>query len=391
MGQDATMPAAKSLSLVQQLRGAGRLAIDATHGLTDLVEAMHAGVARLPGQAPAQRHGGISGMVYRSMHGITTLVGGGVDATLRRLEPLLNRPGASSPRTEALLAALNGVFGDHLAASGNPLAIPMQLRREGRPLQAAPPAAGPQPLVLIHGLCMNDLQWRRGDADLAAELAALGYTPLHLHYNSGLHISDNGRELALLLERLLEAWPVPLQDLTLVGHSMGGLLARSAMHHAEVAGLRWPRRLRRLVFLGTPHLGAPLERGGQQLQMLLGLSAYSRPLVALARRRSAGIQDLRWASLREQDWGRRSLLPLPAGVDCYAVAATTAKNPDGLPARLLGDGLVPLASALGQHRENARRLRFPPAHQWVLAGAGHLALLQHPAVRAKLCEWLSPR
>ena len=385
------MPDTQPRPLIRQLRGAGRLAVEATHGLADLVEAMHAGVARLPGQAPAQRRGGIGGLVYRSVHGITRLAGDGLDLLLRGLEPLWQAPGASSPRAEALLAALNGVIGDHLAATGNPLAIPMQLRREGRPLQAAPPAAGPRPLLLIHGLCMNDLQWRQGRTDLAAALAALGYTPLHLRYNSGRHISDNGRELALLLERQLRAWPRPLQDLSIIGHSMGGLLARSALHHAEVAGLQWPRRLRLLVFLGTPHLGAPLERGGQQLQQLLGLSAYSRPLAALAGRRSAGIQDLRWASLREEDWGRRSRLPLPAGVDCYAVAATTAKHPDGLPARLLGDGLVPLDSALGRHREAARRLRFPLEHQWVLAGAGHLALLAHPAVQARLCDWLSPR
>lgn len=390
------MPTPQPRSLIQQLRGASRLAVAATQGLSDLVEAMHAGIARLPGGPAQRRKRGIAGLVYRSVHGVSALVGGGVDAALQGLAPLLDRPGAGSLRGEALLAALNGVFGDYLAATDNPLAIPMQLRQHGLPLRAAPPGAGPRPLLLIHGLCMNDLQWQgsgsaAGGADFAAGLAALGYTPLHLHYNSGLHISDNGRQLALLLEHLLQAWPQPVQDLSLLGHSMGGLLARSAVHHAHLAGLQWPRRLRHLVCLGTPHLGAPLEQGGQQLQLLLGLSAYSRPLVALAARRSAGIQDLRWASLREQDWGRRSLLPLPAEVACYAIAATTAADPEGLPARLLGDGLVPLASALGRHREAARSLRFPPERQWVLAGAGHLALLHHPAVLAKLREWLSPR
>ncbi|HEX2012107.1 MAG TPA: alpha/beta fold hydrolase [Roseateles sp.] len=373
-------------SMIQQLRGAGRLAVEATHGLTDLVEAMHSGMARTPGRAPVARRGGISGLVYRGVHGVTRLVGGGIDVALQGLEPLLGSPRPNSPGHEALLAILNGLLGDYLAATDNPLAITMQLRRQGRALASPPPDAGPRPLLLIHGLCMNDLQWQRGD--LAEGLAALGYTPLHLHYNSGQHISDNGRRLALLLERLLQAWPVPLQDLTLLGHSMGGLLARSAVYHAQADGLQWPRRLRRMVSLGTPHLGAPLEQGGQQLQLLLGLSAYARPLIALTRRRSAGIQDLRWASLREQDWGLRRRLPLPAGVACYAIAATTAQNPTGLPARLLGDGLVPLASALGRHREAAWRLDFPPEHQWVLAGAGHLALQSHPAVRAKLREWL---
>jgi pimeloyl-ACP methyl ester carboxylesterase len=380
-------------SLIQPLRGASRLAVSATQGLTDLVEALHTGVARLPGRAPALRTRGITGLVYRSVRGVTRLVGGGIDAALQRLEPLLGP--ASKPNsatTEAVLAALNGVLGDYLADTANPLAIPMQLRERGQPLRAAPPHAGTRPLLLIHGLCMNDLHWQRGG--FAEGLAALGYTPLHLHYNSGLHISENGRQLALLLEQLLQAWPVPMQDLTLLGHSMGGLLARSAVHQAQEASLQWPQCLARMISLGTPHLGAPLEQGGQQLQLLLGLSAYARPLIALTRRRSAGIQDLRWASLREQDWGRRhATLPLPAGVACYAIAATTAKDSTGLPARLLGDGLVPLASALGRHREPARALHFPPERQWVLEGAGHLALQSHPAVLDKLREWLtlSPR
>lgn len=383
-----------------KLRGATRLAVDATRGVTDVVEAMHGGIARVPGTAAPARTSGLTGLVYRSVRGLTSLVGEGLDLALRALEPLLDddspnapdapdAPDTVSPRREALLAALNGVFGDHLAATANPLAIAMCLRHEGRPLMAPPPAAGPRPLLLIHGLCMNDLQWRRDGADYAAALVDLGYTPLHLHYNTGLHISDNGRQLAELLEQLVTVWPGPLQDLTLLGHSMGGLVARSAIHCAELAGMQWPARLRRLVTLGTPHLGAPLERGGQQLQQLLGLSAYVRPLVALTERRSAGIQDLRYGALREADWGRRSDVPLPVGVDCYAIAATTGQNADRLPTRLLGDGLVPLASALGRHREAARDLGIPPARRAVFTGIGHLQLQTDAKVLEQLIAWLS--
>lgn len=382
--------------LTPGLRGASRLAVAATRGLTDVVEAMHGGIARIPGTAARPHTTGITGLVYRSVRGVTGLVGNGLDRALHALEPLLDddAPQPVSPRREALLAALNGVFGDHLAATGNPLAIAMCLRHEGRPLTAPPPGIGPRPLLLIHGLCMNDLQWRRDGADFATALAELGYTPLRLHYNTGLHISDNGRQLAELLEQLVTVWPGALQDLTLLGHSMGGLVARSAIHHAERAGMRWLARLRRLVTLGTPHLGAPLERGGQQLQQLLGLSAYARPLVALTERRSAGIQDLRFGALREADWGRRSDVPLPVGVDCYAIAATTGQNADRLPARLLGDGLVPLASALGRHREAARGLGIPPERRAVFTGIGHLQLQTDAKVLEQLIAWLtiaSPR
>ena len=384
------MPTDKPLpTLGQQLRGASRLAVSATTGLTDLVEAMHGGIARLPLTNAKARTRGITGLVYRSVRGVTGLVGGGVDLALQALTPLLGAQRASSEKGQAVLAALNGVFGDYLAETDNPLAIPMQLREAGVPLQAAPVAAGRRPLLLIHGLCMNDLQWQAGGFEPA--LAELGYTPLHLHYNSGRHISDNGRELAELLEQLVKVWPTELQDLTLLGHSMGGLLARSAIHQASIAKMRWPKKLKQLVTLGTPHFGAPLERGGQQLQNLLGWSSYSKPIVALTQRRSAGIQDLRHASLTEADWGRPSALPLPARVACYAMAAVTAKDAKSLAANTLGDGLVPLNSALGRHREAARSLAFPAERQWVIPATGHLALLTDPAVRAKLKEWLSPR
>ena len=242
---------------IQQLRGASRLATSAARGLTDLVEAMHGGFARIPGTTPAARTGGISGLVYHGVRGIAGLVGTGVDLALQRLEPLFDAGDPpASPSSEALLAALNGVFGDYLAATDNPLAIAMHLRLPQQP--------GPRPLLLLHGLCMNERPWQRGG--FVERIEALGYSPILLRYNSGLHISENGRRLAALLEQALRGWPTPIQDLTLIGHSMGGLLARSAVHHG--AGMAWPRRLSRLITLGAPHLGAPLEQGGQALQLL---------------------------------------------------------------------------------------------------------------------------
>jgi len=370
------MPPARTLA--QQLRGASRLAVAATTGVTDLVEAMHAEIA--PGSRSGGCTGGITGLVYRSVRGVTRLVGGGLDGALGALAPLLD--GAEAGRSSAALAALNGLLGDYLEDTANPLATRMGLH----PLVDGAATAGP-PLVLLHGLCMNEAQWRRQtdeeSADFPAALAGLGYRPLGLRYNSGRAIWRNGAELAALLEDL----PGPL---TLLGHSMGGLVARSAVWHAQQLGLRWPQRLRRLVTLGTPHLGAPLERGGRQVQQLLALRAYSRPLAALAARRSAGIRDLRFASLCEADAGRASRIPLPAGVACYAAAATTARQAGGDAlgevARWVGDGLVPVASALGQHRDPARRLAFDGTA--LFPGLGHLGLQTDPAVLARLRDWL---
>lgn len=354
----------------QHLRGASRLATAATTGVTDLVEAMHAEITRLPLTQQRQRTSGITGLVYRSVRGVTQLVGGGLDMALGALTPMLGQ--AAPDRANAALAALNGVLGDYLEDTANPLATPMSLQ----PL--VPGATGPA-LVMLHGLCMNEAQWRRDGADFPAAFAALGYQPLGLRYNSGRPIWRNGAELA----RLLDGVPGPL---TLLGHSMGGLVARSAI--AQAQRKRWPKRLQCLVTLGTPHQGAPLERGGQQLQQLLAVSAYSRPLALLASRRSAGIRDLRHASLLEADEGKASGLPLPAGVACYAVAATTSKKATGSPARWLGDGLVPVASALGQHRSPARRLAFTDTA--LFTGLGHMGLQTDAAVLKQLQDWLTP-
>jgi hypothetical protein len=249
---------------------------------------------------------------------------------------------------------------------------------------------------------MNDLEWTRDGHEHGAALARdLGYTPVHLHYNTGGHVSTNGRALATMLEALVASWPAPVDELAIVAHSMGGLVARSAHHYATVAGHAWTARLRKLVFLGTPHHGAPLERGGHRLHHFVDALPYAAPLARLGRIRSAGITDLRHGNVLDEDWDgtdrfvhgddRRRPVPLPAGVDCFAIAATTARGARGLRARLVGDGLVPLASALGRHREPRFRLAFPASHRWIARDTGHLELLSRRPVYERIRGWLGDR
>jgi pimeloyl-ACP methyl ester carboxylesterase len=398
-----------SHQLASDLRGASRLVIEATTGMTDLVEAVHGTIAGVAGVIPGtstERTRGITRFVYRWVGGVTRLVGGGLDLALAPFGRFAAGR-ESSPAREAALAVLNGVCGDHLAATGNPLAIRMSLRRDAAVLDLDPsairsaiPAITGRVLIQAHGLCMNDLHWGRGGGDPLASCALdLGFTPLHLHYNTGLRVAANGRAFAALLETLVAEWPVPVDELVIVGHSMGGLVARSAHHHGVAAGHGWPQRLRKLVFLGTPHHGAPLERAGHGLDMLLALSPFTLPFTRLGRIRSAGITDLRHGCLLDEDWqgrdrhasGRRDSrtpVPLPADVDCYAVAAVRAERAGTPVARLLGDGLVPVASALGEHEETRFALRFPDAHRWVGQGLGHLELLSSPRVFEQVARWL---
>ena len=395
------------------LRGGSRLAVDAVAGITDLVQALHGRIARAPtalgGPLVGGAVDGITALVYKSIRGVTRAVGGGIDLALGAAAPALGQI-ESSPVREALLAALNGVLGDYLAATGNPLAIPMRLRRHGRPLTltrealaAAYPAPRARLLLLVHGLCMNDLAWRRNGHDHGTALArALHASRIDLHYNSGLHISTNGHALAHLLEALVAAWPMPVQEIAILAHSMGGLVARSAQHSAQAAGLAWPGKLRRLVFLGTPHHGAPLERGGHWIDLLLEQLPVTAPFARLGKIRSAGITDLRHGLVLDEEWqGRdrfarhappRRPLPLPAGVECYAVAATTGTagtTGGGLRQKLLGDGLVPVSSALGEHRDPRLALAFAPERRWIAGGCNHLDLLSSPEVYARLHNWLT--
>lgn len=388
------------------VRGLGRLAVEATLGVTGVVEAMHHSITRVPfpiGKRPEGRTRGITGLVYRTIRGVTGLVGASLDAALAPIVPLLGET-RSFPEREALVAALNGVLGDHLAATDNPLAIPMQFRRNGEALdlhrealRAAIPQATGKLLVLVHGSSMNDLQWTRQGHDHGAALERdLGYTAVYVHYNSGLHVAENGRALAGLLETLVSEWPVPVTEVTLLGHSMGGLVSRAACQSASAAGLAWIASLRRMVFLGTPHHGAPLERGGNWIDLLLGVSPYSAPLARLGKIRSAGVTDLRFGHVRDEDLDgrdrfehghdRRHPTPLPAGVLCYAVAGTTATAPGSTPP---GDGLVPVDSAFGRHARPEMTLDLPRERRFLACGVKHLDLLCRPEVYEVLKGWLS--
>lgn len=402
------------------LRAAATLATQATHGVAHIAEGVHQSVwstLGVPAAAPGRTRG-LTGFVYRAVHGVTELVGKGLQAGFLRLEPLLEQLVDAPPDTsqrEAILAALNGVMGDRLADGHNPLATPMTLRVDGQVLALRPGMpvkdASDRILLLIHGLCMNDLQWRTPTVGGAA--AALpedhwqtlaierGFTPVYLRYNSGRHISHNGQELADILDPLLASWPTPVRELSIVAHSMGGLITRSALHTAQQGGDRqWPGRLKSVFLLGTPHHGAPLERAGNWIDMLLGSTPFSAPFARLAQLRSVGITDLRYGYTVDADWqGRdrfrrqpdqRQPLPLPQGPVWHAIAATTAAKRSLLADRLLGDGLVPLRSALGQHDDPRHFLDIAAQHQHIVYRMNHIGLLHSPLVTDQLRRWMAP-
>lgn len=310
-----------------------------------------------------------------------------------------------------IIGAVNGLIGDELADARSPLAATdddgMTVREDGlavpvtrtRLAEAFPTATG-RIAIFVHGLVETEhVWWYRADRSYGEHLAdAHDITPVYLRYNTGRRISHNGRTMAALINDLVRDWPTPVTDISLIGHSMGGLVARSAAHHAVAAGMSWPALVGATISLGTPHAGAPLENiahhGAALLEKLPETEAFAR----LLRRRSGGIRDLRAGSLVDTDWSGRdpedlgkviaAEIPLLPDTRHYFASATVTRSPTHPIGRLIGDGLVMHTSASGTHR--ARRIEFDPGNGVHVGRAHHFTLLSHPEIAESLTLWLGP-
>lgn len=339
------------------------------------VEGTHRAVARRsfdvagPAAAPARLlHDAITAAVYPAV-GATMRIAAAGTAQAAALLPAGVRRLSRRPAGGRVVAILNGIAGDRLAAAHSGAAIPMAVRSgdadvapERPALAAAFPRAGGRLAVFVHGLCGTEHSWDERGRDesvcYGARLEAdLGYTPVYLRYNTGLHVSQNGRALSALLERAVAAWPAPVTEIALVGHSMGGLVVRSACHYGAASGARWTPAVRHVVCLGAPHQGAPLEQATAVLGRALAALPETRPFAELIGRRSAGIQDLRSGSLVDEDWmggdasgpvpGDPAGVPFLEGARYSFVAVTLTSDPEHPLGRALGDLLVRVPSASG--------------------------------------------
>lgn len=379
---------------------------------TSRVQEMHQAIAGLsfqmlgwiPGLAGPVRlaqntHDAIAGGVYAA---IRQSVGGALTVA-DLLEPhavaVVKTAAPTEPPSRlavGLRSALNAVVGDHLHHSANPLAIPMGFYADGRRipltsvgLSAHLPQLSDRLCLFVHGLGCDEHSWQ-GNAGTAADApnqhygrrlqAELGYTPLYLRYNTGLPVADNGQDLAQQLENLLAVYPQPVRELVIVGHSMGGLVARSAGQHAADQGLAWLPLTRMIICLGSPHRGAPLEKLGHQITQTLHRSPLTAPLGKIAAARSAGIKNLRYGLHRSARHGHHP--PALPGVALRFIGANLAKNPDHPLGHLLGDGLVTLHSATAP--------KLPGDVATVrLGGLHHMALLNEARVYQQIREWLA--
>jgi len=425
----------------QLWRGATGLLFDAVDAITSLVERTHAQVAHkallylepVTREVPLLASTATASRVYEIIRGVNGLVRRVVDATPERVVPLALGAGTISggehtrvslpptpQRSDAAWSwpwladyaqsTLNAFLGDHISERQNALDLGLTFRKEGcvLPLERdaladAYPDAAARVCVFVHGLSATEWSWNahaerfHGDpsTSFGTLLAAgLGYQPLYVRYNTGRHISENGQLLAARLDELLAAYPIEIEELVLVGHSMGGLVARSAASHADAAGAAWIRPLRQIVCIATPHLGSPVEKVANLLGGLLGAidtPGTQVPAQILAAR-SAGIKDLRYGYTLDAEWrgkdpdavlvDERLDTPQVAGVDYVFLGSTLARDPRRPLGVILGDILVRWPSALGRSNEPARRIPFSDAR--IFGGIGHVEVINHPEVYAVL-------
>lgn len=308
-------------------------------------------------------------------------------------------------KLDTTLAILNGLVGDHLVRSDNPLATELGFVVDGEPRSAEEACRslatpGRTAVVLVHGLMCTETIWRMPDgSDYGSLLAAdLGYTPLYVRYNSGRAIADNGADLARALAELVERYPAPLEELLLIGYSMGGLLVRSACHVARERGDAWLARVRRAVYVGTPHRGAPLERAGRVLSRVLRAvpDPYTRLVADLADLRSDGVKDLGDADLRHEDRDAtrrapsfslrdaRHPVPLLPEIRHYLLAG--ALHDDPAIQLWFGDAMVPVPSATFREGPPAAQAPIAPDDVTVFPGFTHVRLAHDRAVYDRIKE-----
>ena len=382
---------------------------------------------RKPGEALRDLAGLQSAVVHAGIRGVSRGARSGLDVVEAERDAA-DEAGApdhlSSPTLDDLQATINGGWGSHLARRGNGLDVGFTLRDEtGRVLPAEADAlvdrlAAPtrRVAIFVHGLGSTERCWRfRARASEEGPTPTfgtrlrddLGYTPLYVRYNTGRRVVENGRRLADVIEALVAAYPVAIEALALVGHSMGGLVARAAALVAETEDRPWWKLLRHVVTLGSPHTGAPLARSADALVKVSRSidDEALRVIGAIVDARSDGVHDL------STGYGAESELAPDADADAdaeaeaapgatggsvrsghvqfYFVGGTMAPASLGAVSAWLGDLVVSADSAAGKRPGGDDALGFQGGV--ILSGLNHLQLPNHPRVYDVLRRRLEPR
>lgn len=393
---------------IAELRGIIKLCSEATIGLSDLTEEIHQRILSpsfIPKNPISNTASKITSTIYKGIKLSTKIASASIDNSLGFINQHIGITPSFNDKND-YLSILNGIIGDHLQKTDNSLAIPMHLKvsdklltLETNELKKIIPNPKNKILLMVHGLCMNDSKWTRENHNHGSKIAEeLEYDVVYLNYNSGLHISTNGQKLNNTLESLVALWPVSIKEISIIGHSMGGLVSRSAIHYGQIEKNSWVKRIKNIAFLGTPHLGAPLEKLGNHVNHILDSFMITKPIAKLAKLRSDGIKDLRYGNIVDEDWKKKensqqkanekTIVQLPKNINCFSIAANISKE-NNLKTRLVGDGLVQISSALGQSRNKHNCLNFKENNTAIIYNTNHNELLNNLEVYGKLKDWFN--
>lgn len=318
--------------------------------------------------------------------------------------------------TDKSMSILNGLIGDYLADKELAIAVQMAfyhqhhaLALDTQSLQQAFSGADGKGLtnklcIMVHGLGCTERVWgMKSDSEQTyGSLLAddLGYTPLYVRYNTGLHISHNGQMLAELMTELLENYPIEVKEVIFITHSMGGLVTRSACFYGSQFEKPWTNKVRQLYFLGSPHLGADLEKFSSVVTKTLKTLPlpYTQLLGALFDMRSSGIKDLRFGYVRDEDWqgqdeqslvNNKQTVPLLEGADHFVITGTVHKDSEHVLSQFFGDALVRKYSATGQSDNDKHHLPFLPENQAEFTQLMHVRLAQSRRVYKQILHWVN--
>ncbi len=357
----------------------------AAHRVLTPIEGMHQTISHRwfaavghPGSAVRRVHDAVSSVVYGSVRFGAATLG----------DVVRHRAPQESQASLKAQAIVNGLWGDDLGPYGHDLGISMTLRSasggvvaDAVGLMLAPPDATRHLVVLVHGLFESELCWGGGESASGLMEALEGrshLTVLNVRYNSGRRISDNGEQLASMLDALCSGWPIPVESIVLVGNSLGGLVIRSSCAIAESKDQAWLASVSDIVTVATPHQGTPIEKGVDILSSVLSLAEPTRPLGSFLDSRSQGIRDLRHGRITVD--GHEAT----ESIDHHFIAAVVTPDPGNLIGSVIGDLVVRPVSASMGGRQSTSNVTY-------VGGTNHFKAASSPAVIDCVLECLDSR
>jgi len=367
--------------------GAAQLSAQGTADVITVTEHLHLSILSHLGMAPdgpLSIVGKTTQYIYRSIRFAPNALATSLGPLSKLLPSSLtdNRAHQNTLQRKQTIAALNGIIGDKLKSTHNPLAQSLKI------IEPTTTYSEQNTILFLHGLCMDDSAWTENEEHhgMALDIAnALQAKPLLITYNTGLSIAENGSNIANALKVWVAKQEQPVHNLKIVGHSMGGLVARSALHFAKTNHHSWLKKVSHLITLGSPHMGAPLENVGHWIENLLAKHPYTQPFIRLTQNRSNGIKDLKQGRVTQE----KHAIPLPDDIACFAIAGQLQTRTHTQVDELLGDGLVTVKSAFGHSESTSEHLNYNADHTWIAPGVNHLNLLDDENIKQKIIQWLN--